>query len=142
MSPEKSDGKNLLVSPRGDFYILYFFSQFSLDWSRRPFIFMKLIDSSKSKVQGFILIYKKNACFLQKIIWFLFHSIAEGLALIMQNNIIDMASRVTFAGPLSFDEIFHNIFAHLELYFVNNDRNLLFEFLNWLRSINMNLVSP
>ena len=42
MTPEKSDSKNLLVS------------QFSLDWSRQPFVFMKLIDSSKSKVLVYI----------------------------------------------------------------------------------------
>ena len=27
---------------------------------------------------------------------------------------------LTFAGPCSFDEIFHHIFAHPELYFVDN----------------------
>ena len=30
MSPEKSDSKNLLVSPQGDFYILYFSRNFLL----------------------------------------------------------------------------------------------------------------
>ena len=45
-------------------------------------------------IRGFILIYKKNACFFKKIIWFLFHSIA---------------------GLCSFDEIFHYIFAHSQV---------------------------
>ena len=44
-----------------------------------------------------------------------------------------MASTTTFAEPYSFYEIFHNIFAHLGLYFVYNGTNLLFELLNWLR---------
>ena len=70
-----------------------------------------------------------------KIIWRLFHSIAEGLQLIMKKNIIHMASTVTFVGPCSFDRIFHYIFAHLGLYFADNGTNLPFEFLNWLRSI-------
>ena len=38
-------------------------------------------------IRGFILIYKKNASFLWKIIWFLFHSIADDLPLIIKNNI-------------------------------------------------------
>ena len=91
-------------------------------------------------IRGFILIFKKNACLLCKIIWFLFHSIAEGLPLIMKNNIIYMASTATFAGPCSIHEIFHNIFAHLGLYFVDNGTNLLVEFLKWLRSISINLI--
>ena len=69
-------------------------------------------------IRGFILIYKKNTCFLWKIISFLFHSIAEGLPLMMKNNIIDMVSTTTFSGPCSFHEIFHYIFAHLGLYHV------------------------
>ena len=32
MSPEKSDSKNLLVSPRGGFLYSVLFSQFSLDY--------------------------------------------------------------------------------------------------------------
>ena len=75
-----------------------------------------------------------------KIIWILFHSMAESLPLIMKNNIIDMASTAMFAGPCSFDEIFHYILAHLELYFVDSGTNLLFELLNWLRSISINLI--
>ena len=51
------------------------------------------------RIRGFILISKKNACFLWKIIWFLFHSIAEVLPFIMKNNIIYMTSTATFAGP-------------------------------------------
>ena len=51
---------------------------------------------------------------------------------------IDMTSTFTFPGPCSFDEIFHYIFAHLGLYFVDNGTNLLFEFLNWLTSRNPN----
>ena len=54
MSPEKSDSKNLLVSPRGGFLYSVLFSQFSLDWSRQPFVFIILIDSSKSKVLLYI----------------------------------------------------------------------------------------
>ena len=41
-----------------------------------------------------------------------------------------MALAATFAGSCSFDEIFHYIFAHLGLYFVDNGTNLPFEFLN------------
>ena len=82
----------------------------------------------------------KNACFLWKIIWFLFHSIAEGLPLIMKNNIIDMTSTARFAGPYIFHEIFHYISAHLGLYFVDNSTNLFFGFLTWLRSISINLI--
>ena len=78
--------------------------------------------------------------FIRKIIWFSFHSIAEGLPLIMKNNIIHMTSTAAFAGPFSFDQIFHYIFAHLVLYFVDNGTNLLFEFLNWLRSISVDLI--
>ena len=58
----------------------------------------------------------------------------------MKDNIIHMASTATFAGPRSFDKIFHYIFAHLGLRFVDNGTNLLFEFLNWLRSINISLI--
>ena len=54
MSPEKSNSKNLLVSPRDGFLYSVFFSQFSLDWSRQPFVFIILIDSSKSKVLLYI----------------------------------------------------------------------------------------
>ena len=54
MSPEKSDSKNLLGSPRGGFLYSVLFSQFSLDWSRQPFVFIILIDSSKSKVLLYI----------------------------------------------------------------------------------------
>ena len=51
---------------------------------------------------------------------------------------IHMASTATFAGPCSFHKIFHYIFAHLGLYFVDNGANLFFEYLNWLRSISIN----
>ena len=71
-------------------------------------------------IRGFTLIYKKNSCFLWKVIWFLFHSIAESLLLIMKNNIIHMASTFTFAGPCTFDDILHYIFAYLRIYFVDN----------------------
>ena len=54
ISPEKSDSKNLLVSPRGGFLYSVLFSQFSLDWSRQPFVFIMLIDSLKSKVLLYI----------------------------------------------------------------------------------------
>ena len=54
----------------------------------------------------------------------------------MKKNIIHMASTATFAGSFSFDEIF----AHLELYFADNGTNLLFEFLNLLRSSSVNLI--
>ena len=91
-------------------------------------------------IRGFILVYKKNACFMWKIIWFFFHSIAEGLPLIMENNVIHMAFTVMLTGPCSFHEIFHYIFAHLRLYFVDNGTNLLFEFLNWLTNISINLI--
>ena len=37
-------------------------------------------------IEGFIFIYKKNAYFFWKIIWFLFYSIAEGFPLIIENN--------------------------------------------------------
>ena len=43
---------------------------------------------------------------------------------------IHMASTATFAGPCSFDEIFHYIGPHLGLYFADNGTNLLFVFLN------------
>ena len=46
----------------------------------------------------------------------------------------------SFAGPYSFDGNFYYIFAHLGLYFVDNGTYLLFEFLNWLRSISINLI--
>ena len=49
-------------------------------------------------IRGFILIYKKSACFLLKIILFLFHSRAEGLPLIMKNNTICLVSTTAFAG--------------------------------------------
>ena len=39
----------------------------------------------------------------------------------MKNNIIHMASTATFAGLCSFAEIFHYIFAHLGLCFVDNE---------------------
>ena len=58
---------------------------------------------------------------------------------IMKNNIIDMTSTATFAVPCSFREIFHYIIAHLGFYFVDNSTNILFEFLNWLRSISLKL---
>ena len=58
----------------------------------------------------------------------------------MKNNIIYMASTAMFAEPCPFDEIFHYIFAHLGFYFVDKDTNLLFEFLNWLGSISVNLI--
>ena len=51
-----------------------------------------------------------------------------------------MASTATFAGPCSYDEIFHYILAHLGLYFIDNGINLFFEFLNWLRSIHVNFI--
>ena len=93
-----------------------------------------------SPIRGFILSYKRKACFLWKIIWFLFNSMAESLLLIMKNNIIHMASTATFTRPCSFNEIFHYIFIHLGLYFANDGTNLLFEILNWLRSISINLI--
>ena len=62
---------------------------------------------------------QKNHRFLWKIIWFFYHSIEEGLPLIIKNNII---------------------FAYLGLYFVDNSMNPVFEFLNWLRSISINLI--
>ena len=76
-------------------------------------------------IRGFNLIYEKNARFLCKIIWFLFRSIAVGLPLRMKNNIIHVASAARFAGPCSFDEIFHYIFAHLELYFVDKGTDFM-----------------
>ena len=51
-----------------------------------------------------------------------------------------MASTATFSGPCSFDEISYYIFAHFGLYFVDNGMNLLFEFLNWMRSNSINLI--
>ena len=91
-------------------------------------------------IRGFNLIYEKNACFLWKIIWFLFCSIAVGLPLIMKNNIMHVASAARFARPCSFDGIFHYIFAHLGLYFVDKRTDFLLEFSNWLRSISINLI--
>ena len=52
-----------------------------------------------------------------------------------------MASTATFAGPFSFDEIFHYIFGRLGLYFVDNGTNLLFEFLNFPREKTLLLAS-
>ena len=62
MSPEKSDSKNLLVSRWGGFLYSVLFSQFSLDWSRQPFVFIILIDSSKSK--GLLYIWFMGTCVL------------------------------------------------------------------------------
>ena len=110
-------------------FLHFFWVKYFLMWQIKGF-----------PIRGFILIYKKNPRFLWKIIWFLFRLIAEGLPLIMKNNIIYMTSTATFAGLCSFDEIFYYIFAHLGLYFVDNVTNILFEFLNWLRGISINLI--
>ena len=91
------------------FYNILKKSLVMLNLSNIPFCAKKwFLSNICSDIQGFsirafIFIFNKNAYFLWKIIRFLFHSIAEGLLLIMKYNIIHMASRTTFAGQCSDD---------------------------------------
>ena len=64
MLPKDCDSKNLVVSPQRDFYILYFSRDFLLIET-----FMKLINSSKSKVlvyiwfMGLVILFRSFADF-------------------------------------------------------------------------------
>ena len=63
-------------------------------------------------IRGFILIYNKNACFLWKIISFLFHLIAEGLPLIMKNNILRLEDHALFMKfSITFSHIWGSILS-------------------------------